>query len=113
LTSFLYGGNADYIEGLYARWQEDPRPSAEWQDFSPASRIRRRAQERAGPPGKRPIGRVQANGDLVSALDGNWGESEAVVDDKLKAKAAAKGESGADSQADVTRRRRAIRSAPS
>ena len=25
-TSFLYGGNADYIEDLYARYENDPRP---------------------------------------------------------------------------------------
>ena len=24
LTSFLYGGNADYIEQLHAAWQDDP-----------------------------------------------------------------------------------------
>src|SRR5690606_37109056 len=24
LTSFLYGGNADYIEELHAAWQQDP-----------------------------------------------------------------------------------------
>ena len=25
LSSFLYGGNADYIEGLYARYLADPK----------------------------------------------------------------------------------------
>ena len=25
LSSFLYGGNADYIEGLYARFKADPK----------------------------------------------------------------------------------------
>ena len=33
-TSFLYGGNADYIEDLYARYERDPRAvDAEWQSF--------------------------------------------------------------------------------
>ena len=33
-TSFLYGGNADYIEDLYARYERDPRTvDAEWQSF--------------------------------------------------------------------------------
>ncbi len=33
-TSFLYGGNADYIENLYARYETDPNAvDAEWQAF--------------------------------------------------------------------------------
>ena len=34
LTSFLYGGNAAYIDDLYARYQIDPTAvGAEWQAF--------------------------------------------------------------------------------
>ena len=34
LTSFLYGGNADYLEDLYARYEIDPKSvDAEWQSF--------------------------------------------------------------------------------
>ena len=34
LTSFLYGGNAPYIEDLYARYETDPASvDAEWQSF--------------------------------------------------------------------------------
>ena len=33
-TSFLYGGNAAYIEGLYAKYEADPAAvDAEWRDF--------------------------------------------------------------------------------
>src|SRR5215471_13464278 len=33
-TSFLYGGNADYIEDLYARYETDPNAvDAQWQTF--------------------------------------------------------------------------------
>ena len=33
-TSFLYGGNADYIEAMHARWQDNPSAVApEWQAF--------------------------------------------------------------------------------
>ena len=33
-TSFLYGGNADYIESLYARYEDDPSAvDAQWQAF--------------------------------------------------------------------------------
>ena len=34
LTSFLYGGNADYIDELYARYEKDPASvEAEWGAF--------------------------------------------------------------------------------
>ena len=34
LSSFLYGGNAAYIEDLYARYEADPTSvDAEWRDF--------------------------------------------------------------------------------
>ena len=34
LTSFLYGGNAAYIDDLYARYEADPKAvDAEWQSF--------------------------------------------------------------------------------
>ncbi len=43
-TSFLYGGNADYIENLYARYETDPAAvDAEWR------RARRRDHERPRP----------------------------------------------------------------
>lgn len=93
-TSFLYGGNADYIEIMQARWQEDPASVApEWQAFfagvgdDPIA-VKKNAE---GASWERPNWPVQANGELVSALDGNW-PTEALVIDKLKAKAVAKGE---------------------
>ncbi|MGB6894189.1 MAG: hypothetical protein WBE25_22205, partial [Xanthobacteraceae bacterium] len=34
LTSFLYGGNAAYIDDLYGRYEIDPKSvDAEWQAF--------------------------------------------------------------------------------
>ena len=34
LTSFLYGGNADYIEELQAGYEEDPQSvDPEWREF--------------------------------------------------------------------------------
>ena len=33
-TSFLYGGNADYIDELYAQYQDDPGSvSPDWQEY--------------------------------------------------------------------------------
>ena len=51
-TSFLYGGNAAYIEELYARYEADPQSvDAEWRAFfeSLKDERRRRRQERARP----------------------------------------------------------------
>ncbi len=93
-TSFLYGGNAAYIEDLYARYQENPSSlDAEWQAFFRALKdegtlVRRNAR---GASWKTPGWPVPVNGELVSALDGNWGQVERAVGDKIKAKAQAKG----------------------
>ncbi|HEY7384749.1 MAG TPA: 2-oxoglutarate dehydrogenase E1 component [Beijerinckiaceae bacterium] len=93
-TAFLYGGNAPYIEDLYVRYQQDPKSvDAEWQAFFGALKdegadVAKNAQ---GASWKRPNWPVPANGELVSALDGNWGRLEAVLGDKIKGKAQAKG----------------------
>ncbi|GAB1580192.1 2-oxoglutarate dehydrogenase E1 component [Phyllobacterium phragmitis] len=91
LTSFLYGGNADYIEELYAKYEDDPTSvDPQWRDFfanlrDNAEDVRKNAQ---GASWTKPNWPVVANGELVSALDGNWGEVEKHIADKLKAKAA-------------------------
>jgi len=102
-TSFLYGANAAYIEDLYARFQEDPNAvDAEWQAFFGALKDDGAAiaQNARGASWTRPNWPVAANGELISALDGNWGVVEKVVGDKLKdkAKAAGSGLSAADLQ---------------
>ena len=94
LTSFLYGGNADYIEALHAAFLEDPESvDPEWREFfgalkDDAGDIRKNAK---GASWSRPSWPLQANGELVSALDGNWGLVEKVVEKKVKDKAAAEG----------------------
>ncbi|ODT08810.1 MAG: 2-oxoglutarate dehydrogenase E1 component [Mesorhizobium sp. SCN 65-20] len=94
LTSFLYGGNADYIEALHAAFLDDPESvDPEWRDFfgalkDDAGDIRKNAK---GASWSRPSWPLQANGELVSALDGNWGLVEKVVEKKVKDKAAAEG----------------------
>ncbi len=93
-TSFLYGGNAAYIEDLYARYQEDPASlDSEWQAFfaslkDDASLVQKNAR---GASWKRPNWPVPLNGELVSALDGNWAQIERAVGDKIKAKAQTRG----------------------
>src|SRR5690606_16145930 len=90
LTSFLYGGNAAYIEDLYARYEANPASvDAEWQNFfqslkdDPAN-VARNAR---GASWKKPNWPLRANGELVAALDGNWAETEKVLGDKIRAKA--------------------------
>src|SRR5918998_3768683 len=93
-TAFLYGANAGYIEDLYARYEKDPASvDAEWQAFFGALRDDRQAVEQnaRGASWKKPNWPIHANGELVSALDGNWTQIEKAVGDRIKAKAEAKG----------------------
>jgi 2-oxoglutarate dehydrogenase E1 component len=101
-TAFLYGANAGYIEDLHARYEKDPSSvDAEWQAFFGALKDDRQAVEQSarGASWKKPHWPIAANGDLVSALDGNWAGVEKAVGDKITAKAQAKGVE--ISQADV------------
>src|SRR5918998_284813 len=93
-TAFLYGANASYIEDLQARYEKDPASvDAEWQAFFGALKDDKQAVEKAanGPSWEKPHWPIHANGELVSALDGNWAQVEKAVGDKIKAKAEAKG----------------------
>src|SRR4051812_24156067 len=86
-TSFLYGGNAAYIEELQARYEADPKAvDARWQAFFQSLKDGRADVARAarGPSWQRPNWPALANGDLVAALTGDWGEAERVVGDKVK-----------------------------
>ncbi|MCW5688659.1 MAG: 2-oxoglutarate dehydrogenase E1 component, partial [Pseudolabrys sp.] len=93
-TSFLYGGNAAYIEDLYARYQNNPGSvDAEWQAFFQALKddpgaVAKSAQ---GASWRKPNWPMRANGDLVAALDGQWAEVEKGLGDKIKSKAQTKG----------------------
>jgi len=101
LTSFLYGGNAGYIEELYAQYQENPASvDEEWRSFfgalkDDAGDVRKNAQ---GASWKSPGWPLVANGELVSALDGDWGQVEKHIDTKLKSKAAGGGVAVSDAE---------------
>ena len=91
LTSFLYGGNADYIDDLYARYETDPRSvDAEWQTFFQSLKDNAVDVERnaRGPSWGRPDWPPLPGGDLVAALDGNWAET---LGAKVKAQAQSRG----------------------
>ncbi|MCP4565755.1 MAG: 2-oxoglutarate dehydrogenase E1 component [Bosea sp.] len=93
-TGFLYGGNAAYIEDLYARYQADPKSvDPEWQGFFSALNDDKQAivDNAKGASWKKPNWPIPAGGELVSALDGNWAAVEKAVGEKLGAKAKAAG----------------------
>jgi 2-oxoglutarate dehydrogenase E1 component len=92
-TAFLYGGNADFVEELYAKWASDPasvEPS--WQAFF--GTLRERADEvarAAQPPAWTPKPAFQARPEWLSAIDGLWPSMAPAVEAKLaKTIAAAK-----------------------
>ncbi len=114
-TGFLYGGNAAYIEDLYARYEADPKSVDEqWQSFF------------ARAAGRQAVGHLEnAKGAVLEEAEladpRQWradlgarrqlGVVEKVVSDKLGAKAKA---AGATLRAGATcSRRRAIPCAPS
>jgi 2-oxoglutarate dehydrogenase E1 component len=94
-SSFLDGGNAAYIEDLYARYQQNPSSVDEsWRTFFEQMKgddglaIEKSAK---GPSWKKPGWPLVANGELVAALDGNWAATEIAVGNKIKGKAQARG----------------------
>ena len=94
LTSFLYGGNADYVEDLYARYEADPASvDAEWQAFFRSLKDERTDVLRSarGPSWEQPNWPQRPQGELVAALDGDWREVEKGVADKVKARAQVRG----------------------
>ncbi|HWG03990.1 MAG TPA: 2-oxoglutarate dehydrogenase E1 component, partial [Beijerinckiaceae bacterium] len=93
-TSFLYGGNAAYIEDLHARYEADPASvDSEWRDFFGALKDNRADVEKnaRGASWKQANWPVHANGEIVAALDGNWAPSEKAIGEKIRTKSAEKG----------------------
>ncbi|MES3028974.1 MAG: 2-oxoglutarate dehydrogenase E1 component [Pseudomonadota bacterium] len=89
-TSFLYGGNAAFVEDLYAKWAVDPNSvDASWRAFFASLQDRtdevkaaagKRAWTKPGAPAARP--------DWLSAIDGLWPAVEAKVGAKVAERAA-------------------------
>jgi 2-oxoglutarate dehydrogenase E1 component len=101
LSSFLYGGNAAYLEDLYARYQDDPAAvDAGWRDFfaslkDPKEQV---IAEARGPKWRRSDWPIHANGETVAAFDGNWQEAELQLGEKIKARAQKQGAEISDRQ---------------
>src|SRR6516165_8397296 len=94
-TSFLYGGNAAYIEDLYARYETDPKAlDAAWQSFFQSLKDERTDVERNahGPSWQRPDWPPLAADELTGTLDAGWqATTAAAIGGKLKAQAQARG----------------------
>ncbi|MGB8899368.1 MAG: thiamine pyrophosphate-dependent enzyme, partial [Methylocella sp.] len=89
-TSFLDVANAAYVEQLQDSYLCDPASlDPSWREFfaqmnDDSAMIANGAQR---PRWKRPGWPISASGELVSALDGNWAESETSIGAKLEAQA--------------------------
>src|SRR5829696_492165 len=100
-TSFLYGANAPYIEELQAEYEKDPNAvDAEWRALFEALKDNGQDVEKGarGASWKRPNWPVPVNGELVSALDGNWAAIERAVGDRIKARASDRGAESGEAQ---------------
>ncbi|BCJ89440.1 2-oxoglutarate dehydrogenase subunit E1 [Terrihabitans soli] len=97
-TAFLYGGNAPYIEDLYARYQENPASvDAEWQEFfagfndHPADAVKiARGASWTRPETQPPLAAV--NGSAAVAEKVARG-AERVLSEKIETKAQSAGQS--------------------
>jgi len=88
LSSFLYGGNAAYIEDLYARFEADPNSvDAEWRDFFGSLKDNGADVTKSARGASWTKPQVIDRTDTLSALDGQWAEAEKKIGDKVRAKA--------------------------
>ena len=85
-SSFLYGGNAAYLEDLYARYQEGPNSLDDgWRGFFAELKDPKDAviAEARGPKWRRSDWPLVANGEIVAAFDANWIPVEKRVAEKI------------------------------
>ena len=90
-TSFLYGGNAAFVENLHARWAENPASvDASWQAFFASLTDRADAiKAAAARPSWTSHQAPAARPDWLSALDGLWPAVEAKLGKTIEARAPA------------------------
>jgi len=87
-TSFLYGGNAAFVEDLQARWAENPASvDPSWQAFFASLSDRTEAiQASAAKPSWTSRQAPAARPDWLSALDGLWPSVEAKLGKAIEAR---------------------------
>jgi 2-oxoglutarate dehydrogenase E1 component len=90
-TSFLYGGNAAFVEDLHARWAENPSSvDPSWQAFFASLADRDEAiKAAAAKPSWTSNPTPAARPDWLSALDGLWPAVEAKLGKTIEARAPA------------------------
>jgi 2-oxoglutarate dehydrogenase E1 component len=89
-TSFLFGANAAYVEELQAAYQRDPGSvDPQWRDFFAEVGDDRKLVQKSvgGPAWRQPAWPLAPDGELVSALDGNWGAVEKAIAVELETRA--------------------------
>ena len=94
LTSFLYGGNASYIDDLYARYEADPKSvDGEWEAFFQSLKDNARdvTENARGPSWRRSDWPQPQRDDLTAALDSDWTEVGKALGGKVQARAQTKG----------------------
>src|SRR3954451_11288026 len=87
LSSFLYGGKGAYIEDLYARYESDPNSvDAEWREFFASLKDQPAdvTKSARGASWKKPP--LLERNELLSALDGQWADTEKKLGEKVRAK---------------------------
>ncbi len=93
--AFLNGVNAAWLEAQYARFKANPKTvDAQWRAFFANLHDAADAVADPRPSWERADWPVPANGELVSALDGNWMPRQALekrIETKLRAKAQSSG----------------------
>jgi len=100
-SAFLYGGNAGWIEELYARYAQDPNAvEAGWRAFFAGLKDRPDdvVREARGAPWKRDGWPIAANGELVAALTGDWEPVAGRAVERVRAEAHRRGVDLSDAQ---------------
>ncbi len=88
-TSFLYGGNAQFIEQLYGKYLDNPAAvDQHWRQFFAG--LEDSEAKVTGPSWQRADWPIAQSGEMVSVLDGNW-PAEKVLAGKVAARPAEQG----------------------
>jgi 2-oxoglutarate dehydrogenase E1 component len=97
--SALSGGNAAYLEALMESYEKNPGSvDGSWQGFFDGMKGEGASKTASW---AKPNWPPQVNGELISALDGNWAAIEKAVGDKIKGKAEASAKGAPISEAAI------------
>ncbi|MDE2446243.1 MAG: 2-oxoglutarate dehydrogenase E1 component [Alphaproteobacteria bacterium] len=87
-SSFLYGGNAKFVEDLYQQYLNDPASvDPNWRVFFQG--LAETTRSASGPSWAKPDWPAKPNDELTAALDGNWAAYEKTLAPKIEARAKA------------------------